>query len=223
MSDEEKKKSEIDDVIMALEAEVAGLQAAAKAAPATRRDVLAQSASAVQAELEAARLQRRQSKPLAAIRAIATRQLDEAHCKAQPLQAEFDCTTKLLEDLQQRLLRWTQKRELARQTITEADAKAAAELAACPQTPEDEEQALLRRLEYLRQKKQASTATAVQPPPAQLALPTPGTPVGTLMASVANRHRLGEPFREEPEASRARWSSPGKATTLATARRTAAA
>ena len=100
-----------------LEAELAGLQAAARAAPPDRRDVLETAALVAKAELQQAREERRSAKSPEARRVIAERDLHDSHAKVVGLEAETAKLQKALEDFQGRLQTWTTMRQAARDAI----------------------------------------------------------------------------------------------------------
>jgi hypothetical protein len=106
-----------------LEAELAGLQAAAKAAPPNRRDVFEMAAEVAKAELQQAREERRSAKTPEARRAIAERDLRDSHAKVLGLEAELAKIQKALDDHQGRLQTWTARRQTARDAILQLDAE----------------------------------------------------------------------------------------------------
>ena len=106
-----------------LEAELAGLQAAAKAAPPNRRDVFEMAAEVAKAELQQAREARRSAKTPEARRAIAERDLRDSHAKVLGLEAELAKIQKALDDHQGRLQTWTARRQTARDAILQLAAE----------------------------------------------------------------------------------------------------
>ena len=86
-----------------LEAELAGLEAAAKAAPPDRREVFETAAAVAKVELQQARDERRSAKSPEARRVIAERDLHDSHAKVVGIEADIAKLQKSMADLQSRL------------------------------------------------------------------------------------------------------------------------